>query len=156
MDNAQLLEAVNQAVLDKTMSLEGLKAIGELKSQLALLEGKVKSRSEALEDRDRQLKQAHEMVAGLQKSLEKAEAELKDLRARESAVTEALLAAKYSDLRRQDVMDVVKTVFRSPVFTKTISECGSTPVKRSYGSGGGDYIESHTTSKTTTETTEEK
>lgn len=155
MDDKTLLEAINQAVVDKTMSLDGLKAVQELKSRL---ETSDKILVEVKRDRDRyenHLANERLITKNLKEQVAALEGKIAVLQHREEGVARALMCAEFSELRRQDVFSLVQTIFKNPVVKTSIREDKSVPTV-TQGQYPGAYPQTtYNTETTNTTKTEE-
>lgn len=153
-ETSKLIEAVNQAVIDKTLSLDGLNALQMLKSNLASLQQEnILLRKQRDDFCSAQLKLSDELKSAntLAGDLGKKVAALE---AKQAEVDRCLIEARYAELRRSDAFELVRTIFRSPVTKRTVSESESQPVVKEYaGQNAGSYVEQHSSSKTVREET---
>lgn len=129
----KLIEALNSTVTDKTLSLEAIKGLEKIKKDLDKALTDVETYKKIAGERALEIDKANKRISALEKLLEESVKKVELLERDAEKVSEALFTSKYAELRRQDLFQLVETVFRSPVFSRTYSAHQDVPWKDQYG-----------------------
>jgi len=152
----KLLEILDQVVIDKTLSLEGLTALQKIKEELTYLRTIKDDQKEQITNLLKTYEESKKEKEDLKTQLATAMHGLQKLSAESEKVQKAIMTAEFSELRRQDCFELVKLIFRSPVLQKTISESSSIPVSVPGSATCGGYVSTCNKNKISTETEEIK
>lgn len=152
MSIEQLSHIIEEAIQEKTFSLEAVGTINKLRQSAKELKAELEQKDELIKTLRIKTVEIEKLASISQTALDQANKELAELRAQKDQLLTWRLTAEFEGKRREDVFRLVETVFKSPVVKQTISESGSVPVSCPTG---GYLSTSNTYSTRTVETKEE-
>jgi regulator of replication initiation timing len=143
----ELLELIDKLVLGKTLSLEAIEQVQEVrrlaKDTQTRLEGVVRD-NDKLRVENQQLRK---IVSEHEKDQAALDAKVIEVVVKEKAADKAMILAE-ADKKIADAAErFLRTVFAPNTIRETLMK--TVPVVRSYAGGGGDYVTSETSSEHT-------
>ena len=155
--NTQIDAIINQAVAEKTFSLEVINQIKELKEDFESaqkdvenLQKKLDKKIEEIDKLNSERAEAAENITKLQTKIDEFEANIKAIEERERKVEKVEWDACFQKQRADEIKQIFEFTLRSPMIRRSISESAQVPVSTRDG-----YASTVSTNRTVTETVEE-
>lgn len=140
---------ITQLVNDKTFSLEAVDAIKKIKEEHATLLTTYERVANTTEGYKNLLNRQENTIVDYRNKVATLEKEVADFKLRESKIQRLELQAEFAELRRSDSFELVRLVFKSPVFRKTVTENNQVPYQVTYPGGESGSMTAQTTANKT-------
>lgn len=125
MDN-RLLNIINEIVESKTMTLSAVDSVKELKDKYQALLQQLETCKRDYQSANDWVKTLRQENTDLKDKCEIQKKALDGFAAKENKYFEQEVQARYAEMRRNDTLDLVRLIFRSPVTVQQVESSGST------------------------------
>lgn len=137
----ELDQLIQKGLQEKTFSLEVIDTIKALKDDYEKVSEELNTAAEMIKNLKVESAIKHGQILDLEGYKSKNINREGELEKREKEIQKLELQAQYAELRRADALNIVQTVFRSPVYTKTTN--GYYPGNGSTSIGTTEVVEQH-------------